>query len=254
VKPDKLLALSGEQQWQRENFAGICFAQFSKRVVGEMKAARTAVFFFRTICLSIYLAAVLSDADAFSEPLLRAEPNRKVIVFDNDYLDRRFRRDRLKEAEVSQSTAPAPSTQAASVEGGPQVVDISPARRPAEVMPNSSFLRGITRATPPRRAAALRLAENGRTLLQSGQPRKAIYYLEKALGMEASPFVHFYLARKHYDLADNPSAQRFLEVAEAGLFGQADWLPELSTLKEAISGSAAYLGNQRRDIAWAIGR
>jgi len=223
-------------------------------IAREMKRALIAVFFLQTFCFSVYLSAAPSDAAAFSEPLLKPERNRKVIVFDNDYLDRRFRRDRFREAESSQNTAPPASTRGADVQGGPQIVEIPPAPRPAEVMPNSSFLRGITRATPARRAAALRSAENGRTLLKSGQPRKAIYYLEKALALDASPFVHFYLAQAHHDLADNASARRFLEVAEAGLFRQADWLPQLAALRQALSGSAEHPENQGRDIAWAAAK
>jgi hypothetical protein len=93
------------------------------------------------------------------------------------------------------------------------------------------------------------LAETGRTLLESGQTRTAIYYLERALGTEANPFLHFYHARAHFDLADYATARRFLEVAETRLFGQPEWLPEIAVLKEALSGSL-----ERRPVAWSAAR
>ncbi|HKY09619.1 MAG TPA: hypothetical protein VJQ55_15325 [Candidatus Binatia bacterium] len=217
-----------------------------------MKQARTAVFHLQTVCLAVCLGVVPYTADA-GEALLKPEPNRKVIVFDNEYLDRRFGRERAGVAQENQNNVPAPSMQGVYA-FGPQIVDIPSPRRAVDVMPNSSFLRGVTRATPARRAAALRLAETGRTLLKSGEPRKAIHYFEKALGMDASPFVHFYLARAHLDLSDYTSARRFLEVAESGLFGQADWLPELATLRETLSGSQTQSGIQPRNIASNVGK
>ena len=71
--------------------------------------------------------------------------------------------------------------------------------------------------------------------LQKGQKRKAVYYLEKALSMDANPFIHFYLARAHYQLADYQGSLGFLEVAESGFYGHPDWLLELETLRSELS-------------------
>ena len=147
----------------------------------------------RWSCLIACLAVGPFQANASKErfepqptPLLRAEENRKVIIFDNDFLDRRFGRSRGSETSVST----APVERGVFVYSGPQIVEILP-RRSTEALPNGSLLTGINRSTPAHRAAALRLAETGRTLLQQGQTRKAIYYLEKALGMVANPAFHF---------------------------------------------------------------
>ncbi len=208
------------------------------------------------ICCTALLAVAPLEAIAFNNkrlkpqpaPLLRPEENRKVIVFDNDFLDRRFGRSRSPDAIVTDGTTPAPIIgRSVSAFSGPQIVDIAP-RRSADVLPNGSFLRGINRSTPARRAAALRLGETGRMLLQQGQTRKAIYYFEKALGMDASPSFHFYLARAHFKLADYRTSLRFLQVAESGFYDQPEWLPEVAALKEALSGSASHQATPKHNV------
>jgi tetratricopeptide (TPR) repeat protein len=212
----------------------------------------------RWTCFTALLVVSPFPAIAFNErlepqpaPLLRPEQNRKVIIFDNDFLDRRFGRSRGSETSVTDSAIPAPNDQSAFTFNGPQIVDV-PTRRPAEVLPNGSLLKGIKRGTSARRAAALRLAETGRALLQQGQNRKAIYYLEKALGMDASPSFHFYLARAHFQLADYQSSLRFLQVAESGFYGQPEWLPEVTALKEALSGSPSQQATPNHNVAWTF--
>ncbi len=208
------------------------------------------------ICCTALLAVAPLEAIAFNNkrlkpqpaPLLRPEENRKVIVFDNDFLDRRFGRSRNPETGLTTAPTIEPSIFAFS---GPQIVDIAP-RRSADVLPNGSFLRGINRSTPARRAAALRLGETGRMLLQQGQTRKAIYYFEKALGMDASPFFHFYLARAHFKLADYRTSLRFLQVAESGFYDQPEWLPEVAALKEALSGSASQQATPKHNVVWTF--
>jgi hypothetical protein len=207
------------------------------------------------ICCTALLAAAPLQAIAFNErvkpqaaPLLRPEENRKVIVFDNDFLDRRFGRSRNPETGLTTAPTIEPSIFAFSE---PQIVDI-PSRRSADVRPNVSLLKGIDRSTPARRAAALRLGETGRTLLQHGQTRKAIYYFEKALGMDAIPSFHFYLARAHFQLADYQSSRRFLQVAESGFYDQPEWLPEVTALKVALSGSPSQQATPKRNVAWTF--
>jgi tetratricopeptide (TPR) repeat protein len=191
--------------------------------------------------IGVSFALAPSQVSAFKErlqaqstPKLQPEKNRKVIILDNDYLDRRFGKSRRGESSASDNGMLV--ERGAFTSGGSQIIDIQP-KRSSEVSPRGSLLNGIKRGTPTRRAAALRLAETGRVLLQNGENRKAIYYLEKALGIDASPFIHFYLARAHFQLADHERALRFLEVAESGFYGDAEWQPELAAFKEALSGS-----------------
>ena len=210
------------------------------------------------ICLTASLTVSPVHGNAFNErlearsaPLLRPEKNRQVTIFDNDLLDRRFGKSRGRETSATDNISPVPVERGVFPFSGPQIIDVPPSRS-TDVLPNNSLLKGINRSTPARRAAALRLAENGRTLLQQGQTRKAIYYLEKALGMDNSPSFHFYLARAHFKLADYQNSLRFLQVAESGFYGHPEWLPEVAALREALSGSASQQALPKRNVAWTF--
>jgi tetratricopeptide (TPR) repeat protein len=149
------------------------------------------------------------------------DENGKVIVFDNDYLDRRFGR----------TWVPGKGGNA-----GDERFRNSE-EQPNGAKPNRPLASAISRAGSPRQAAALRLAEIGRISLQSGQHQKAVYYFEKALGLDASPFMHFYLARAYYELAEYQPSARFLEVAESLLSGQPEWRAELESLRRELTAA-----------------
>lgn len=211
------------------------------------------------ICIVAAIVLFPFGADAFRpeiiEPAVTPSPQRpqdRVVLLDNDYLDRRFGRERARDASSSNEVNgnSLPSAQDAFE----ATRDSTPAIRPSIlVSPNRSLLTGINRGTPARRAAALRLAERGRTLLQNGHKRKAIYYLEKALSVEASPFVHYYLARAHYQVADYQGSMRFLQVAEAGFYGHPEWISELTALRQALSSSpTAEQLTSKRNVAWTF--
>ena len=167
-------------------------------------------------------------------PLLSAEPNRRVIVFDNDTLDKMFGKSRRSAAN---------ETDPGKISGRSDF--------PA-VGPNRSLLSAIGRRTNSKSAAALRLVESGRTLIQAGENRRAVAVLERALSLEASPFVYFYLARAHYYLADYQRAAEFVEIAEALFYQRPDWSEELFKLKTVLSTPRG--GPEirpRQNIGWA---
>lgn len=210
-------------------------------------------------CAVAVVALFPSGAGAFNPaiteptPASRQQPrdnDRRIVVLDNDYLDRRFGKDRASEANsnVDEQSPPATSGDATITK------DPAPRINPAiPVSPNRSLLTAINRATPARRAAALRLAEVGRTSLEKGRKRKAIYYLEKALSVEANAFIHYYLARAHFQTADYQGARRFLEVAEAGFYGWPEWISELAALRAALSSfSLAEQPTLKRNVAWTF--
>jgi hypothetical protein len=168
-------------------------------------------------------------------PLLSPETNRRVIVFDNDTLDKMFGKSRRSAAN---------ETDPVKIPGKSDF--------PA-VGPNRSLLSAIGRGTSAKRAAALRLAESGRTLIQAGENRRAVDVLERALSLEASPFVYFYLARAHYYLADYQRAAEFVDIAEAFFYQQPDWSEELFKLKTVLSAPRG--GPEirpRQNIGWAV--
>jgi tetratricopeptide (TPR) repeat protein len=204
------------------------------------------------VCLGV-LCVALTPIDAHAFNTERAHPaaargnaeKTNVIVFDNAYLDKRFGRTGVTETssigEDGRLAAHGRKTGHASAFFSAGFMEIAP---------NGSLLKGITPGTPARRAAGLRLAENGRKAVQNRQHRKAIYYLEKALGIDASPFVHFYLARAHYQLADYQRALEFLEVAESGFDGHDPWLPELAALRRALSAAPAAAEEPLERVHW----
>ncbi len=95
----------------------------------------------------------------------------------------------------------------------------------------------LMRSSSLKRAAALRLTEKGRYEIQAGEYEKAVSSLEKALSVEANPYIYFYLAEVHYQLGHYQESLNFLEVAESWLMQQPDWAPHLVALKGQIPGS-----------------
>jgi hypothetical protein len=158
----------------------------------------------------------------------------KVVTFNNESLDRMFGKDRV----VERSRSPMR-------EGSSYGTD-APA-----VAPNESLLRGITRETKARRAAALRLAEKGRMLLQKKEYQKGVAQLEQALSLEANPFIYYYLAKGHYYLGNSDRASGFLAAAEAGLVPDAWWTGEFIALRTAISSlPEAQQPAVRQNVSW----
>jgi tetratricopeptide (TPR) repeat protein len=182
--------------------------------------------------LAINTLVIPSDAIGFEtvsrgrypSPSHRNEDG-KVVVFDNDLLDRLFGKDRA--ARGSNNTE-----RSAGDISVPRF--FNEANLPS-VLPNRSLLAGISSNTTSRRAAALRFAEKGRTLIQTKEYQKAISFLEKALNLDASPFIYYYLARAHYHLGNQQGSLNFLEVAESRLSAQSEWVEELAALRSAVS-------------------
>ena len=153
-----------------------------------------------------------------------------IPVFDNAVLDKLFSSDRVIKAEENKNQSegeninPAAPPNAASTRTIPRFTQ-------APTKPNESLIAGITRRTSAKQAAALRLAEKSRKLLQSGEHDKALVLLEKALALDSSPYVYFYIARVHYNLGHYEQSLSFLEVAESRLTEHPDWMTEIALLK-----------------------
>lgn len=169
-------------------------------------------------------------------PAERGAQLREVVVFDNDLLDRLFGNSRAAEKARSE---------AASAADG-RVPNLFEEAAPSSISPKRSLLAGITRKMSARRAAALRLAEKGRVLVQNRDYQKALYPLEQALGLDANPVIYFYLARTHYHLGNYDRASGFLQVAESLLAPQSEWLSEIITLRTAVSAAVAQRTVSRR--------
>ena len=97
---------------------------------------------------------------------------------------------------------------------------------------DSSLLAKITPATPPQRVASLRLTEEGRKLLDAGDPNRALPRFEKTIVIDSTnPYGYFYLAKTHYRLGRYKDSLAFLDVAESRLSGEPFWLSEVYALR-----------------------
>jgi predicted Zn-dependent protease len=97
---------------------------------------------------------------------------------------------------------------------------------------DSSLLAKITLGTSPQRAASLRLTEEGKKLLEAGDPAKALSRLEKTIVIDSTnPYGYFYLAKSHYRLGRYKESLSFLDVAESRLSGEPFWLAEVYALR-----------------------
>lgn len=156
--------------------------------------------------------------------------HRNITVFGNALLDELFGKDRLTKQEDDKNRDESENAVAPSTPSAPIARKDPPSLQP-RVQPNESLMVGIARNTSAKHAAALRFAEKGRKLLRSGDYEKALVHLEKALALDPSPYIYFYLARAHYYLARYQQALNFLEIAEPWLTEHADWMAEVAALR-----------------------
>jgi hypothetical protein len=99
-----------------------------------------------------------------------------------------------------------------------------PPALPAPLPDDSSLLAKITAATPPQRAASLRLTEEGRKILDAGDPGKALARLEKT--------GYFYLAKAQFRMGRYRESLNFLDIAESWLgSNEPFWLAEIHALR-----------------------
>ncbi len=97
---------------------------------------------------------------------------------------------------------------------------------------DSSLLAKITPATTPQRAASLRLTEEGRRLLDAGDPQKALTRLEKTIVIDSTnAYGYFYLAKAQNRLGRYKESLNFLDVAESRVNNEPFWLAEVHALR-----------------------
>ena len=134
----------------------------------------------------------------------------------------------IKEQDV-RSKSPPPPPASKEVPKTPN----APAESSAAPLPDdSSLLAKITPATSPQRAASLRLTEEGRKLLEAGDPARALTRLERTIAIDSTnAYGYFYLAKAQYRLRQYKESLNFLDVAESRLSGEPFWLAEVQALR-----------------------
>ena len=82
----------------------------------------------------------------------------------------------------------------------------------------------MPRGSSPRRIASVRMTEQARRQLRSGQYARALTTLERSLSTDGSnPYAHYYLALAHYRLGNFKASLDFLDAAEAILGHSLPW-------------------------------
>lgn len=103
---------------------------------------------------------------------------------------------------------------------------------PPPLADDSSLLAKITPSTPPQRAASLRLTEEGRKILDAGDPGKALGRLEKTIVIDSTnPYAYFYLAKAQYRMGRYRESLNFLDIAESRLGPEPFWQAEILALR-----------------------
>lgn len=138
----------------------------------------------------------------------------------------------LKDAAITakeQPTVPPPKVDEGRLaESGEKAQPETVPARPEE----SSLLVRITPDTPPRQAASLRLAEEGRTLLQAEEFDKGLAKLEKAIALDSrNRYAYYFLAKAHYHLTRHQQSLNFLEIVEPLLSDEPLWLARVYALQ-----------------------
>jgi len=97
---------------------------------------------------------------------------------------------------------------------------------------DSSLLAKIVPGITPQRAASLRLTEEGRKLLDAGDPAKALTRLERTIVIDSTNgYGYFYLAKAQHRLGHHQESLNLLEVAQSRLGAEAFWMSELHALR-----------------------
>lgn len=123
----------------------------------------------------------------------------------------------VKQASVSE---PRSASEATSAPTAPPLAD------------DSSLLAKITPGVSPQRAASLRVTDEGRKLLDAGEPAKAMSRLERTIVIDSTNgYGYFYLAKAQYRLGRYQESLNLLEVAQSRLSGETFWLAEVHALR-----------------------
>lgn len=104
--------------------------------------------------------------------------------------------------------------------------------KPSPLPDENARIAKITAKTPAQRAASLRLTEEGKKFLESGDYPKALSRLEKTIAIDSTnPYGYYYLAKVHHHMSRHQESLSFLDVAESLFSSEPYWLAEVFALK-----------------------
>ncbi len=124
---------------------------------------------------------------------------------------------------------------------------------PSQPSVQASLIAKITPKTAPRRAASLRLTEEGRLHINSGEYEKALQRFEKTIAIDSTnPYSYFYLALAHHHLTHYQQSNNFLDVAESLLSEEPYWHARVFALKGKNLEALGSLGQADASYAQAL--
>jgi len=124
---------------------------------------------------------------------------------------------------------------------------------PAPAEDDGPLTAKIDRDTPPRRAAALRLTEQGRAHLAASEPARAIDVLERAIAIDArSPYAYYFLAHAHAEARHPDLARSFVARAEQLFAGNPYWLARAHALHGRLAEDAGRGEEARAEYTRAL--
>ena len=126
-------------------------------------------------------------------------------------------------------------------------------RVPSQPSVQTSLIAKITPKTAPRRAASLRLTEEGRLFLDSGEYEKALERFEKTIAVDSTnPYSYYYLALAHHHLTHFQQSTNFLDVAESLLSEEPYWLARVFSLRGKNLETLGSMGQADASYAQAL--
>ncbi len=141
------------------------------------------------------------------------------------------RREGGQPIELKIDIEPRPQEGAQEREGS-EASEVVDTEAPPDADDPGSLIAKIKPETTPRRAASLRLTEEGRQLVDSGEYRKALQQLEKTIAIDSTnPYSYYYLGLVHFQMANHQASANFLDVAESLLSREPYWLARVYVLK-----------------------
>jgi hypothetical protein len=148
---------------------------------------------------------------------------------------------KIREQDIRTAPAPKPApaskdakepTKQASINEPHGSSEAAPAPTAPPLADDSSLLAKIIPGVSPQRAASLRLTEEGRKLLDAGDPAKAITRLERTIVIDSTNgYGYFYLAKAQHRMGHYQQSLNLLEVAQSRLGGEPFWMSEVYALR-----------------------
>jgi len=154
--------------------------------------------------------------------------------------------ERSEELGLGSATESSGEAEEGAIAGAKEEI---PSRPPAQL----SLIAKITPKTVPRRAASLRLTEEGRLHLDSGEYERALQRFEKTIAIDSTnPYSYYYLGLAHHHLTHYQQSNNFLDVAETLLSEEPYWLARVFALKGKNLEALGSMGQADASYAQAL--